>query len=371
MTDAWHRLAKILDTIPNAYTETKGDEHIRLLQWIFTEEEAELASNLKLRGETAAELSARIGMSIEELEPLLETMHDKGQIRAWTSSRTGLRMYSLMPFAVGIFEEQLGRMDSEFAQRFEDFYKQGGFETVLSVEPAPFQVIPVNQSIDSQLQVFPNEIAQKIVESSASWGVRECICKKQKALINEPCSYPSTVCIALAPNKENAFEEDELTKPISKEKALDILKEAEDAGLIHCTSNVQNGINYICNCCTCCCGVLRGISEFDYPHAVVSSNYIANVNSELCSGCASCIDRCQLHALSIPEDVCVVDTNRCIGCGVCAIVCPEDALRLVDRSRDEHKEKPENIVDWMTQKAVSRGVDPSDLLQVVLVYYMG
>jgi len=362
VTDVWNRLAAILDKMPNAYPKTDGDEHIRLLQWIFTEEEAELACELKLRGETLVEISERVDYDSEVLLNLLETMHQKGQIRAWTSSRTGVRRYGLMPFAVGIYEEQLGRMDSDFAHRFEEFYLKDGFRTVLSTEPAPFKVIAVNEVVDSELEIYPNEVAQDIVENSSSWGIRECICKKQKALIGEPCSYPTTVCLILAPNTENAFDDDELTKTITKEEAHKILRDAETAGLVHCTSNVKDGINYICNCCTCCCGILRGIAEFDYPHAVVKSDYIAHVDVDLCSGCESCIERCQFNALSVPDDVCVVDTKRCVGCGVCAIVCPEAALKLIDRPVAEHKEKPENLMDWMTQKAISRGVDPSDLL---------
>ena len=98
------------------------------------------------------------------------------------------------------------------------------------------------------------------------------------------------------------------------------------------------------------------------PHAFVKSNYYARVDSELCTGCETCIERCQFDALEVPEDVCVVEYDRCIGCGVCAIACPEGAIELVEKNLDEKTIPPEKIRDWMTQKAISRGVDPSELL---------
>ena len=86
------------------------------------------------------------------------------------------------------------------------------------------------------------------------------------------------------------------------------------------------------------------------------------VDADLCTGCESCLERCQFGALSIPEDVCVVDPERCIGCGVCAIVCPETAMEIIKSESPEKTASPENQIDWMTQRAISRDVDPSDLL---------
>ncbi len=358
MTSAWERLADVLDKIPNSYTHVDDDSHIELLKWIFTEEEADLASRMKLRGETSQEMAERLDENPEKLEPLLETMAKKGQIRVWNSSSG--RRYCLIPFAVGVWEEQVGRMDKEFAQLAEDYFRKGKGAGLFDTEPAIMRVIPVNRTINSELEIKPYQIAENMINESKSWGVRECICKKQKSLLDEPCSYPETVCIILG-KKEDSLDEDEQTIKLTKEEALAKLQEAEDAGLVHCTMNMQQGHYYICNCCTCCCQVLRGVSEAGQPYAYVKSDYIISVDTDLCSGCATCVDRCQFDALTVPEDIVEISSERCIGCGVCAITCPEDALSLIDRPGDK-KEPPEGFMDWMTQKAMSRGVDPSDLL---------
>lgn len=357
MSNPYERLAAVLDTIPNSFTPMNDGTHLKLLKWIFTPQEAELASLMKLRGETIEELAERLDMDEEELEPLLETMAKKGQIRAWNSS-TG-RRYALIPFAVGIYEEQLGRMNHEFAELAEAFFVKGRGGELFSTPPAIHKVIPINQVINSELVVHPYEQVEMIIENASSWGVRDCICRRHQELLDNPCKYPTSVCLIFA-RKPNAFESSTLTRPITKEEALKLLKDAEDAGLIHCTMNVRSGHYYICNCCTCCCNVLRAVVMTDQPHVVVKSNYIAVVDAELCSGCGICIDRCQLNALAIVDGISSVDNNRCIGCGVCGVKCPEDAIRL--HERDERSEPPESIIEWMTEKAMARGKDPTELL---------
>ncbi|MBY8998978.1 MAG: 4Fe-4S ferredoxin, partial [Candidatus Thorarchaeota archaeon] len=103
----YEKLAKVLDTIPNGYPPADDGSHLRVLEWIFTQEEAELASQLKLSGETSDEVSIRLNRPSEELEKLLDVMHEKGQINSWMSTRLGAKKDGLMPFAVGIYEEQL------------------------------------------------------------------------------------------------------------------------------------------------------------------------------------------------------------------------------------------------------------------------
>ena len=359
--NSYEKLAKVLDTIPNGYPEAPDGSHLRVLEWIFTTEEAELTSNLKLSGETADEIASRLNRSAEETEKLLDTMLEKGQINSWVSKSAGARKYGLMPFAVGIYEEQVGRMDGEFAQLIERYF-EFGFKKISAIDPTIFQVIPVNQSVNPELEIHHFEKAEQLIESSASWGVRECICKKQKELIGEPCSYPKTVCLTMVPKAETYFDDDELTKPITKEESLQLLKEAEEAGLVHCTYNVQTGHTYICNCCTCCCGILGGVDKLGNPRDFVKTDFVMTVNADLCTGCETCIERCQFGALSVPEDVCIVDPKRCIGCGVCAIVCPESALEIVRVESPEKPEQPVNTLDWMTQRAMSRDVDPSDIM---------
>jgi ferredoxin len=143
---------------------------------------------------------------------------------------------------------------------------------------------------------------------------------------------------------------------------LQILHDTEEAGLVHTIGNYRDGHNYICNCCTCCCGILRGVAEFDIPTAIAHSGFQAVVDSELCIGCGDCVERCQFGAREVPEDVCEADVVRCVGCGVCVSVCPADALHLERRLEEEAFPLADDLKDWMSQRAEERGISMSDIL---------
>jgi electron transport complex protein RnfB len=359
-SDSYERLAGTLNKIPNGFAHIEDGTHLRVLELLFSPDEAELTSRLKLRGETLDELSSRLDIPVQGLEEKLESMAQRGLIRAWTSSSG--RRYALRTFIGGIWEEQMKRQTHEFVETVEEFFKKGHGMGVFDTAPPIFKVIPINRAISAELEVYPYEIAERMVENSKSWGIRECACKTHKGMLGEPCKYPTTVCLLLAPNKENAYVDDELTQPISKDRALELLREAEDAGLVHCSMNIRSDHTYICNCCTCCCTMLRGAVEWGQPHAIMKSNYISHVDGDACTGCGTCIDWCQFKALSVPDEICTVDNMRCVGCGVCAAHCPESALHLVSRDPTDRQTPPESYADWMTQKAEFRGVDYDELI---------
>jgi electron transport complex protein RnfB len=118
---------------------------------------------------------------------------------------------------------------------------------------------------------------------------------------------------------------------------------------------------YICNCCTCSCGVLRGLAELGVADVVARSPFINQVDAEACVACGSCVEQCPFGALKV-EDVAIVDPVRCTGCGVCTMACPEDALYLVRRSAGEVEPIPETQLAWRAQRAAARGIDLARVL---------
>ncbi|HUT82947.1 MAG TPA: 4Fe-4S binding protein [Candidatus Bathyarchaeia archaeon] len=352
----YEKLTKILNTIPNGFQKTKDDIHLRVLEWIFEPEEAELACKLKLRGETLPKLSKRLKMPADNLAILLETMHEKGQIHVWESDK-GTK-YGLYPFVIGIYEAQLHRMDAEFAQLFEEYCQKTRGNTLFTSKPPIQRVIPINRVIKTDLIIRPYNQAEELLKNAKSWSIRECICRVQQKLIGNSCSYPTSVCISFS-SRENAYKDS--LRPVSLEEAIKVLREAEEAGLIHSTMNVATEQSYICNCCTCCCGVLRGLVTYNQPNAFVKSDYVLSIDENLCNGCGKCIKRCQFKAIEIIEKKCHID-NKCVGCGVCALVCPNEALSLVPREKSEIKKPPRGILSWMVRRAIRRR---KNLLKVI------
>ena len=120
--------------------------------------------------------------------------------------------------------------------------------------------------------------------------------------------------------------------------------------------NVEKGQSYICNCCTCSCGILRGIKDLGIANVVAQSTFVNQVDNSLCISCEDCIEQCQFEALSI-DVTAHVDVLRCVGCGVCIVTCPEEALGLNRRPQEEAPAPPVTEMDWRVERAQARGQD--------------
>jgi len=348
--EAYRKLAQKLDDLPNRYPPTESGVEIRLLERIFTPQEAVLAAEMTFKKEPASVIAARANVNEKEARKTLKDMVRK-RVILFSKGEGGL-VFGLMPFVVGFYEELLPRLDEELALLFESYFQETEGD-ITGKGPSVHRVVPVQESIDFEMEVFPYEKASVLIENAKSWGVRDCICRVQKRLIGDPCDHPVENCLVFAPIPD-AFENSVVDRAISKEEALEILHQAEEAGLVHTTGNYQNHNSYICNCCTCSCGILRSVAEFNNSSAVARADFLVVVDGDLCVACGDCLERCQFNALELSLDVCLVDPANCVGCGLCVPACPEGALGLVRRPAGEVPPPPENIKMWGLQRSRSR-----------------
>jgi Pyruvate/2-oxoacid:ferredoxin oxidoreductase delta subunit len=356
-TDPYRLLAKRLDSLPNGYPPSPDGLELQLLARLFSPKEAELASHLRLTKENFRQIAKRTGGEPKETRNMLKSMAKRGLITAGRVE--GGLGYGLMPFVVGIYEMQVENLDADLAQLFERYYQQS-FGHILNIEPSVHRVIPVGESVKVDMEIRPYESAADIVNNSQAWGVTECICRKQKALIDDPCEHPLEVCMMFN-NNPGAFDQVSHIRSLTREQALETLQIAAEAGLVHTVSNDQHGSSYICNCCTCSCGILRGISELGIANAVAQSAFINVVDEDLCIACEDCLEYCQFDALSM-DLFAQVDQLRCVGCGVCVQACPEDALSLVRRPDQEVVPVPVSKTEWMQKRAAARHLDLKEVL---------
>jgi Na+-translocating ferredoxin:NAD+ oxidoreductase subunit B len=353
----YKKLAKVLDTLPNGFPATESGVEIKLLKTIFTPEEADLFCDLRLTFETPQQVSERTGRSLDGLAEQLETMWNKGQLFGIDFGE--VKVFKMMPWAVGIYEFQIKRMDKEFAALCDEYYPFFGKE-FFKHTPHVMQVIPIEKEIENTQATLLYEQVSTIIENGQSFAVNECICKKEKNLLDNPCDKPLEVCMAIAP-VPGVFEAEHPWggRAISKDEAYEILKKSEEAGLVHLTSNVQGGQHYICNCCGCCCGVLRSVSELGVSESV-NSHFYAEINEELCNSCGICADeRCQVNAIEEKEDSYKIIHNRCIGCGLCISTCSEEAIVLKRKEEKDCVTPPIDENEWFKDRAAIRGVDYS------------
>jgi heterodisulfide reductase subunit A-like polyferredoxin len=136
---------------------------------------------------------------------------------------------------------------------------------------------------------------------------------------------------------------------INREEALAILKLSADAGLVHSVSNTQEGNYYICNCCACSCGFLRGMADFGMANVMARSAFVNQMDESLCIACGECVEVCAFSALTL-KDVIEINETRCVGCGVCVPVCPSGALSLRRRPEAEIKAIPRTAEEWAASR---------------------
>jgi Na+-translocating ferredoxin:NAD+ oxidoreductase subunit B len=141
---------------------------------------------------------------------------------------------------------------------------------------------------------------------------------------------------------------------IDFQETMDIIKRADQEGLVLQPSNSKDAL-FICCCCGCCCQVLKSYKRHPRPVSLVSTPFVAARNAETCSSCGLCVERCQMEALQLAAYAIAFNPDRCIGCGLCVSTCPTESIRLVRKPESEQLEVPKDIVESLIQLGRARG----------------
>ena len=354
----YKRLAARLDTLPNGFPATNDGIELKILERLFTPEEADLAAQLRLTPQSAEQIAHHIGGDPAQVAEQLGSMGLRGLIQVMPT-RDG-QCFRLKPFVVGIYESQCATLDQEMAELFEAYYQEV-FGASMAIEPQFHRVIPVGETVTLDIEVQPYESAAEIISQAQDWGIADCICRKQKALVGDPCDHPVDVCIWLSP-VSGVFAGNPHVREATREEALHTLQRAAEAGLVHTVANNRQSTWYICNCCTCSCGILRGMTDLGMANVIARSAFVSQVDADLCTGCEDCVEHCQFDALAIDDGVASINRLRCVGCGLCVRNCLENALNLVRRPEHEIKPIPVSEVEWGIERAANRGIDMTAIL---------
>ena len=177
--------------------------------------------------------------------------------------------------------------------------------------------------------------AKLIVQNSADpISVHNCVCRQAKDKLEEPCKQTDIreTCITFQGAAKSLIESG-AGRELSKEEALELLNRAEEVGMVLQPENNQNP-SFICCCCGCCCGVLTMAKKFPRPAEYFHTNFFAEVDKNLCTGCETCLSRCQMEAISMADNIANVNLDRCIGCGLCATTCEVNAIKLMKKEKE-------------------------------------
>ncbi|MFW9821657.1 MAG: ATP-binding protein [Candidatus Thorarchaeota archaeon] len=191
--------------------------------------------------------------------------------------------------------------------------------------------IPVNVQIESKQTALDLQKANQIIKNAEKIAVGDCVCRTTL----QNCNFPRNVCIFFNTRAEGLVETDQ-AKYISKDQAETIISETHKKGLVHMAMYQRNNPNQfpseICSCCPCCCQALQGLQRLNMIGLVEPSEFVATYNSELCTLCGICIDRCHFGARLLDSDEEInVNPDLCFGCGLCVSTCPNNAIKLIRR----------------------------------------
>lgn len=325
--DVYELLRQVLDAHPTGCPE--APEIIEILQILFTEEEAKTATGLGFKPFSAKTVAKRAGVSEEEATANLKSISKKGM--AFTKDKEGVPHYALVPIMPGIFEFPFMKgKKSETLDRLAGLWHSyiGLVSKGLgSPSMALSRIIPINTLVESQPDVLSYERIDALIDQAKSVGIAHCACRESEQNCDahrEACMLFDATCDFLV---ERGF-----ARRLTREEMKAKLKEFDELGLIHQVNNSQNGITFICNCCTCCCGLLGGALKHGNPYVFNPSGFIARYDHEKCTACRTCVDqRCHLDALEFGDDGPAVNDKKCIGCGLCVTGCPEEAMFMIRR----------------------------------------
>jgi electron transport complex protein RnfB len=350
MDDAYERLAAALDRLANGFPRTESGVERKILRKMVSPQEATLAAVMTATPEPVTTIAERAGLAVHEAGQILKELARREFV--WVSSTPGARGFRLAPFIVGSYEAgMLRNPDPEFAQLMEEYFATAGGALLMAPQPALHRTVPARAAVKSEW-VLPYDDVRAILQEARSFVIGDCVCRvQQEQLDTRRCDFPVKACLwfskSEAADREGA---------ISRGEALGFLDEIEKIGLVHTVSNVAEGHGYVCNCCGCCCGLLRGINEWGIDHSVAQANYYAEIDQESCTGCAVCLGRCQVSAISEGDGVYLVDRDRCIGCGLCVTGCADGAVALHPKPPEQVVAPPPNFAAWEQQRLHNRGL---------------
>jgi len=334
--DVYKQLCETMANRGGMYPGIDIPEFYDLTRELFTPEEAAVSNAMPRGFNPAGVIAKEMGKSEEEVAAILEAMADKGLCTAGKMGEA--TFYGGPPFVPGIFEFQFMRgtnteRDKKLATLIHAYKTAYDASKVRPKVTFPqMRVVTVDRVVKAGNKIHTYDQVASYIENYDPLAVSTCFCRHQARLIdeNDHCGKPDEVCMQFGMGAQFVMDRG-MGRKISKEEALEILKQSEEAGLVHATVNRQE-IDFLCNCCSCHCMILKTALSQPRPGLTLASGFQPIWDAELCIACETCIERCPMTALTLGEDdVPEVDLDRCIGCGVCATGCAAEAISLEDR----------------------------------------
>lgn len=334
----YRELQESLDKLPVGFPPTKSGVELKLLKYLFTVDEAKIVKHLNFTHEPLTTIYERIDdpkITIEQIEKLLESCIKKGTIQY--KKEDGEKLYASAMLVIGIFEFQVDKLSMEFMDLMKQYGQEAFDVELFRTKTSQTRIIPVEKSIVHENAVTTyNNVREIIKNTEGPLAITNCVCRQKQDIRRErdPCKLTDRyeTCLGFG-HMAQMYIDQGWAREVTREEALEILDKNEKTGLVLQPGNAQRP-DFICSCCGCCCGLLRDLKKMINPARLMKTSFYVEVDSELCTGCGTCIDRCQMDALSLIDDISTVNRKKCLGCGLCVVTCPTEAIKLINKEKD-------------------------------------
>jgi len=340
----------------------------KILEILFSQREAELVALLPIKPFTTEKASRIWKMSPAETQMVLDEL--AGRAILVDIELNGKTVYTLPPPMAGFFEfsmmrlrgdvdqKVLGELFHEYCNVEEDFIKAlfVNGETQLG---RAFVHEPV-LSNENALHVLDYERASQVIQSASHRGIGVCYCRHKMEHMERNCEAPMNICMTFNTSAA-ALTRHGYAREVDVSESLDLLQQAYEENLVQFGENVRERVNFICNCCGCCCEAMIVARKYGMLNPVHTTNFIPVVDESECNGCGKCVNVCPVEAMTLVSSndpnkpkmkKAKIDEDICLGCGVCVRTCTREGLSL--KSRPERVITPLNGAHRVIMMAIER-----------------
>ena len=295
---------------------TYGDPEYRILDPIVDDDMCSVMMRMRLETDFSAEdLAKKTRKSLDFVQTQCDKLVKAGVIR--TRVRSGVLCYYYPIWVPGIMEGILSNREQcdahpELGACFEEYtrIRVGMLAPMLGNGVNFMRVMPVMSAIENNTHKASYDEISTLIEKAWAISVGPCSCRRSRRLMGEGCGHlEEDMCLYLNDNAIS-FSKNGEHRLITKEEAYEILRRAEDNGLVHEVNQALgfDDVTAICNCCGCSCYALRIAELFRSPNGV-SSNFIARVDKDKCVACGQCVENCQTNAVRLGQKHCLTDSH--------------------------------------------------------------
>jgi len=367
LKSAHSRLAHRLNYFPQG--APTSELLFKILAMLFSEKEADLVAQIPIKPFTAEKASRIWKMNLTRAQNVLDQLAERAILV--DIEQNGKTVYVLPPPMAGFFEFSMMRIRDDLDQKLlaelfyeylnveEDFIRElfTNGETQLG---RTFVHEPV-LSNENALHVLDYERASEVIKTASQRGVGICYCRHKMQHKGRACDAPMDICMTFNTTATSLIKHGH-ARQVDVVEGLELLQLAYEHNLVQFGENVRQRVNFICNCCACCCEALIAARRFALLNPIHTTNFIPEIDIDNCNGCGKCVSICPVEAMTLVsandphkplKKSAKLVADLCLGCGLCVRACPQTCISL--KSRPERVITPVNGVHRIVMMAIERG----------------